>query len=72
VALVAYCSALCLHTTSTESSTRKDVNFRIHRHLRVFRLLLNASSFTYALYIVVAFVFDVLYIDFYHLVACLA
>ena len=69
MALVAYWSALCLHTAPTESSTRKGVNFGIHRRLLVHRLLLNPSSFTYALYIVIAFVLDVLYLVCYHLVA---
>ena len=72
VALVAFWSALCLHTAPTESSTRKGVNFRIHRRLLVHRLLLNPSFFTYALYIVIAFMLDVLYIVCYHLVAYLA
>ena len=48
------------------------VNFGIHRRLLVHRLLLNPSSFTYALYIVIAFVLDVLYLVCYHLVAYLA
>ena len=45
------------------------VNYGKHRRLLVHRLLLNPSSFTYALYIVIAFVLDVLYLVCYHLVA---
>ena len=69
MALVAYWSALCLHTAPTESITRKGVNFGIHRRLLVHRLLLNPSSFTYALYIMISIMLDVLYLACYHLVA---
>jgi hypothetical protein len=70
--LLASWSALCLHTAPIESSTRKYVNFGIHRRLCVPRLLPNPSSFTYAPYIMIAFMLDVLYIDCYHLVVYLA
>jgi hypothetical protein len=53
-------SALCLHTAPTESSTHKGVNFGIHHGLRVPQLFVNPSSFTYALYIMIVFVFNVL------------
>jgi hypothetical protein len=33
--------ALCLHTAPTEISTRKGVNFRIHHHIHVPRLLMT-------------------------------
>ena len=72
VALVAHWSALCLHTTPDGDVAPLGVNFGIHRRLLVHRLLLNPSSFTYALYIVIAFVLDVLYLVCYHLVAYLA
>jgi hypothetical protein len=56
-------SVLCLHTTApTESSTHRGVNFRIHRRLRVPQLLLNPISFTYALYLEIAFMLDVSYL----------
>jgi hypothetical protein len=54
--------ALCLHTGPTDISTRKGVNFGIHRCLRVPRLFLYPSSFTYAIYFVIAFVLEVIYI----------
>jgi hypothetical protein len=65
--------ALCLHTALTEISTRKGVNFGIHRCLRVPRLFLYASSFTYAIYFVIAFVLEVTYILLSHCcLSCLA
>jgi hypothetical protein len=54
--------ALCIHTAPTEISTRKGVNFGIHRCLHVPRLFLYPSSFTYAIYFVIAFVLEVIYI----------
>jgi hypothetical protein len=54
--------ALCLHTAPMEISTRKGVNFGIHRCLCVPRLFLYPSSFTYAIYFVIAFVLEVIYI----------
>ena len=47
----------------------KGVNFGIYRRLLVHRLLLNPSSFTYALYIVIALMLVVPYLACYHLVA---
>jgi hypothetical protein len=65
--------ALCLHTAPTEISTRKGVNFGIHRCLRVPRLFLYPSSFTYAIYSVIAFVLEVIYILLSHsFLSCLA
>jgi hypothetical protein len=63
--------ALCLHTTPTEISTRKGVNFGIHHCLCAPRLFLYPSSFTYAIYFVIAFVLEVIYISCYHIVAYL-
>jgi hypothetical protein len=54
--------ALCLHTAPTEISTFKGVNFGIHRCLRVPRLFLYPTSFTYAIYFVIAFVLEVIYL----------
>jgi hypothetical protein len=54
--------ALCLHTTPTEISTRKGVNFGIHRCFRVRWLFLYPGSFTYAIYFVIAFMLEVIYI----------
>jgi hypothetical protein len=48
--------ALCLHTAPTES-----VNFGTHRCLCVPQLFLYLSSFTYAIYFVIAFVLEVIY-----------
>jgi hypothetical protein len=53
--------ALCLHTAPTEISTCKGVNFGIHHRLRVPRLFLHPSSFTYAIYFVIATVLEVIY-----------
>jgi hypothetical protein len=61
-AFVAFGEPLCLHTTPTEISSRKGVNFEIHRCLRVFWLFLYPSSFTYEFYFVIAFVLEVIYI----------
>jgi hypothetical protein len=47
----------------------KGVKFGVHRRLLVRRLLLNPSSFTYVLHIVIAFMLDVIYLVSYHLVA---
>jgi hypothetical protein len=52
--------ALCLHTALTEISTRKSVNLGIHHRLRVPRLFLYPSSFTYAIYFVIAIVLEVI------------
>jgi hypothetical protein len=53
--------ALCLHTASMEISTRKGVNFEIHHCLCVPRLFLYPSSFTYAIYFMIAFVLKDIY-----------
>jgi hypothetical protein len=62
--------ALCLYTAPTEISTRKGVNFGIHRCHHVPQLFLYPSSFTYAIYFVIAFVLEV-YISCYHIDAYL-
>ena len=54
--------ALCLHTTPTESSIRKGVNFGIHRRLRVPSVIPILELFTNALYFVIAFVLEVIYL----------
>jgi hypothetical protein len=65
--------ALCLHTAPTEISTRKGVYFGIHHCLRVPRLFLYPGSFTYAIYFVIAFVLEVIYILLsYSCLSCLA
>jgi hypothetical protein len=70
VSLCGVWGALCLHTAPTEISTRKGVNFGIHHCLRVPRLFLYPSSFTYPIYFVIAFVLEV-YISCYHIVSYL-
>ena len=60
VALVASWGASCLHTSPTEISIRKGVNFGIHHCLHVPRYLLP-EPFTYALYFVIAILFIVIY-----------
>jgi hypothetical protein len=73
VSLRGVCGALCIHTAPTEISTRKGVNFRIHRCLRVPQLFLYPSSFTYAIYFMMAFVLEVIYILLSHIcLSCLA
>jgi hypothetical protein len=62
--------ALCLHTAPIEISTRKGVNFGINHCLRMPRLFVYPSSFTYAIYFVIAFMLEV-YISCYHIVAYL-
>ena len=69
MALVAHWSALCLHTAPDGDVAPLGVNFGIHHRLLVHRLLLNPSSFTYALYLVISTLLDVLYLACYHLVA---
>jgi hypothetical protein len=65
--------ALCLHTAPTEISTHKGVNFGIHRCVRVPRLFLYPSSFTYAIYFMIAFVLEDIYILLSHsCLSCLA
>jgi hypothetical protein len=54
--------ALCLHTAPTEISTRKGVNFGIHHRLHMPRLFLYPTSFTYAIYFVIASVLEVIYL----------
>jgi hypothetical protein len=53
--------ALCLHTAPTEINTCKGVNFGTHHRLHMPRLFLYPSSFTYAIYFVIAFVLEVIY-----------
>jgi hypothetical protein len=62
VSLCGVRGALCLHTAPTEISIRKGVNFGIHRYLRVSRLYLYPRSFTYAIYFMVAFMLEVIYL----------
>jgi hypothetical protein len=65
--------SLSLHTAPTEISTRKDVNFGIHRCFRVPRLFLYPSSFTYEIYFVIAFMLEVIYILLSHsFLSCLS
>jgi hypothetical protein len=54
--------ASCLHTAPMDISIRKDVNFRIQRCLRVPRLFLYPSSFTYAIYFVISIMLEVIYL----------
>ncbi len=61
-AFVAFGEPLCLHTAPTESSTHKSVNFGIHRRLRVTSVIPIPELFTYALYFVIAFVLEVIYL----------
>jgi hypothetical protein len=73
VSLRAAWGALCIHTAPTEISIRKGVNFGIHHRLRVPRLFIYLSSFTYAIYFVIAIVLEVLYILLSHsCLSCLA
>jgi hypothetical protein len=62
VSLCGVWGALCPHTAPTEINTRKGVNFGIHRCLRVPRLFIYPSSFTYAIYFMIVFVLEVLYL----------
>jgi hypothetical protein len=62
VSLCGVWGALYLHTAPTEISTRKGVNFGIHCCLRVPRLFIYPSSFTYAIYFLIAFMLEVIYI----------
>jgi hypothetical protein len=56
-----------------ENSICKGVNFGIHHRLHVPRLFLYPSSFTYAIYFVIAIVLGVLYILLSHsCLSCLA
>jgi hypothetical protein len=57
--------ALCLHTAPTEISTRKGENFGIHLRLCMPWLFLYPNSFTYAIYFVIAFMLEVIYIYIY-------
>jgi hypothetical protein len=41
--------ALCLHTSPTESKTRKGMNFGMHHHIRVPRLSLSLNIFIYVI-----------------------
>jgi hypothetical protein len=54
--------ALCIHTAPTEISTRKGVNFRIHNCLYASRLFIYLISVTYAIYFVITFVLEVIYL----------
>ena len=69
VSLLWRSGALSHRTSPPEISTRKSVNSGIHRRLLVHQLLLNPSSFTYVLYLVISILLDVLYLACYHLVA---
>jgi hypothetical protein len=51
-----------LHTTPRGSSTCKSVNFRIHRRLHMPQLFLFPRSLIYALYFVIDFVLEVIYL----------
>jgi hypothetical protein len=62
--------ALCLHTVPTEISTRKGVHFRILHRLRMLRLFIYPSSFTYAVYFMIAIVLKVICILLSH--SCLS
>jgi hypothetical protein len=55
-------AALCLHTAPKDICIHKGVNFGIHRCIRVPRLFLFLCSFTYEIYFVIAFVFEVIYL----------
>jgi hypothetical protein len=58
VALVGFLECLVPPHRSNGDVAPLGVNFGIHRRLLVHRLLLNPSSFTYALYIVISIMLD--------------
>jgi hypothetical protein len=62
VSLCGVWGALCLHTAPTEISICKGVNFGIHHHLHMPLLFLYTSSFTFAIYFVIAFELEVIYL----------
>jgi hypothetical protein len=73
VSLCGVWGALCLHNALTEISICKGVNFAIHHRLCVPRLFIYLSSFTYAIYFVIAIMLEVLYILISHsCLSCLA
>jgi hypothetical protein len=55
--------SLVLHTTPKEISICMGMNFGIHHRLYVPLLFLYPRSFTYAIYFVIAFVLEVIYLS---------
>ena len=62
VSLLWRSGALSNRTSPTEISTRKSVNFGLHRCLRVTSVIPIPELFTYALYFVIAIVLEVIYL----------
>jgi hypothetical protein len=62
VSLCGIWSALCLHTAPTETSFLWEVNFGINHRLRVPSVIPIPEPFTYALYFVIAFMLEVIYL----------